>query len=295
MGLKSLLGDKWGAQTARAGFPILVEYAKRNEPITYKQWDQEISNRGLGKSKRPFYVVYRYPAGQIGDACAELSKQIGERIPPINLLVVNGATNFPGDGADPYIEEFYREFLGKNKSPSELSKREKLAIIRRAHEEISQYRNWDEVLTKFELKATVWKKPLRKPIAPPNPKGWATGPESKEHKDLKLKIAQNPGLVGLPRSARGEPEFELWSGDRIDVYFPSQSQGIEVKTSRSVDELHRGIFQCIKYRAVLQAQQIQQGLAPTAGCSLAIGGKLPERIAELAKLFRIPCFDQLTS
>ena len=50
----------------------------------------------------------------------------------------------------------------------------------------------------------------------------------------------------------------LSSGDRIDAYFDNSAQrlAVEVKTSECTeDELQRGVYQVVKYRAVLRAEQ----------------------------------------
>lgn len=47
------------------------------------------------------------------------------------------------------------------------------------------------------------------------------------------------------------------SGDRLDAYFSNglESLAVEVKASHATDaELMRGIYQCIKYRAVQRAE-----------------------------------------
>jgi len=54
-----------------------------------------------------------------------------------------------------------------------------------------------------------------------------------------------------------ENGFQLESLDEIDVWFmyPGQEMAVEVKSTRSMEPVHRrGIFQCVKYRAVLEAQ-----------------------------------------
>lgn len=72
--------------------------------------------------------------------------------------------------------------------------------------------------------------------------------------------------------------------------------GVEVKTENaSFDELHRGIFQCVKYKAVLRAQQIHDQLVPTADCVLAVGGKLPKGLQEIASLLQVKFFQNLAA
>ena len=85
--------------------------------------------------------------------------------------------------------------------------------------------------------------------------------EGSNHKALRLWIAKSPHRVD-----RAYADFEsgtevfLESADRVDVvyYGPASTVVIEVKSldSNEVD-LRRGIFQCIKYRAVMEAMDMR--------------------------------------
>jgi len=295
MELTALQGDTWTKHTARIGFPILVEYARQRREITYGEWDSEIVRRGLGRHVHP--AQYGYPAGSIGDACGEYSEEASVDVPLINLLVVNKGTRVPGSGSHYYIKQFCRHFLARKVDPERLSVREKRAIIERALEEIYDFQGWDHVLGAYGLSETRKKRTSPAPQKKrrrPNPQGWHTGPESEAHKTLKRRIASEPSLVGLPCDGDGAQEFRLWSGDEVDVYFGSVAVGVEVKAaSAGFDELHRGIFQCVKYRAVLRAQQIHDRIIPTAECVFAIGGRLPKELRDLAQLLGVQFVDCL--
>jgi hypothetical protein len=295
MEFRALDGERWSEKTARAGFPILVEYAHASEPITYGDWDAEIVRRRLGK--HTFVRAYRYPAEFIGDACEEYGQAAAIHVPPINLLVINQGTRLPGRGADRYIRRFCHEYLDRDIDLANLSERERRAIIDQVHNEIFDFRMWPDVLNAYGLiparkigrKMTAVGKRRR-----PNVGNWHTGPESQAHKDLKRLIAENSKLVGLEAGLKGREEKRLWSGDEIDVYFVEAAIGVEVKTGGAgFDEMHRGIFQCVKYRAVLQAQQMHERQVPKADCFLAVGGHLPKELQELAGLLRIKWFDRL--
>jgi len=98
----------------------------------------------------------------------------------------------------------------------------------------------------------------------------------------------------LPGKQRGQKEQILWSGDKVDVYFVESALAVEVKTQDArFDELHRGIFQCVKYKAVLRAQQIHDQKVPSADCVLAVGGKLPNGLQEIASLLQVRFFQNL--
>jgi hypothetical protein len=292
--LPQLDGDSWESRTARVGFPILVEYARHRSPITYGEWDREIVERGLGRHM--IAVRYGGPAGVIGNACQAYANNSKIPAPLINLMVVNQGNGMPGKGADPYIKEHCWKIQGRKVNPESLSQTEKKALIDQAHTEIFDFSHWAEVLNAYGLKETerttnVLAHPPRRR---PNPSGWHTGPESEAHKTLKRSIAENPQLVKLPKGQKGKEEHRLWSGDEVDVYFAESSTAVEVKTHNAhFDELHRGIFQCVKYRAVLRAQQIYDRIIPTAECILAVGGRLPRDLQEVAHLLQVRFFQNL--
>lgn len=85
------------------------------------------------------------------------------------------------------------------------------------------------------------------------------GQESAEHQALKHWIAVHPEeLEDHGAFPTGVNEKLLSSGDRLDAYFDNGKQrlAVEVKTSKcSEDELQRGVYQAVKYRAVLRAEQ----------------------------------------
>jgi hypothetical protein len=290
--LPAITDNHWQSNTARIAFPILVEYAHRRQPITYGELDKEIVRRGLGKHLFP--VLYGGPAGVIGNACAAYSSAKGTPTPPINLALVNRTTGLPGDGAGSYIQRFCRDSLGWNHVPEQLSKVDKRSIIDRAHLEIFSFPFWVEVLSAYGLKQTPKDKGERNGRWHPNPDRWHKGPESEEHKALKQLIAETPTMVHLPNQRRGDVEFRLWSGDKVDVYFSESVVAVEVKTAdATADEVHRGLFQCVKYKAVLQAQQIYDGVIPTADCLLASGGPAPPQILEAAHRLKIKVVQNL--
>lgn len=72
-------------------------------------------------------------------------------------------------------------------------------------------------------------------------------------------VASHPEeLADFGRYPVGTNEKLRSSGDRPDVHFDNGKQrlALEVKTSRcSEDELQRGVYQAVKYRAILPAEQ----------------------------------------
>jgi hypothetical protein len=68
-------------------------------------------------------------------------------------------------------------------------------------------------------------------------------------------LADHPEAVGaFGKFKEGKIECRLASGDRLDVLFTNDKTRLaaEVKTSDAPsDEVQRGVFQCVKYRAIL--------------------------------------------
>ncbi len=285
MRVSKLEGCKWAERTARSGFPILIEHARKHRrEITYGEWKEIIVRRGLGKATVPA-ARYGHPAGRIGDACKEYTDQTGNLVPLINLMVVNEESRVPGAGAAEYIKQ-YCDVRAIPFDPEHCSVREKRAIIEAALEEIFDCPHWEDVLRTCGLDEP---KKSRSPKRPqPQPHKWHTGPESEAHNRLRQKIASNPAIVGVKDAENGVEEYILWSGDKVDVYFAKAALAVEVKTANAgFSEIHRGIFQCIKYKAVLRAQQVYGREIPTADCLLALGGVLPEELKNIAKLFKV--------
>ncbi len=127
--------------------------------------------------------------------------------------------------------------------------------------------------------------------------------ESKEHEKLKTFIANCPKHFpksildklnlepsSLPQT--GAIEHPLKSGDRIDVLFekPSLTLAVEVKSIHSLeDDITRGLYQCIKYRALLEAQQKVEGKSTKIiDAVLILEGRLTlEKQKRISKLFDI--------
>jgi hypothetical protein len=144
--------------------------------------------------------------------------------------------------------------------------------------EIFTFAGWERMLREMGLQ------PLPSLLTAPRPVG-GTGGEGEAHRQLKEFIAAHPESIGLSRrSAPGKIEALLSSGDEVDVIFAADGNqiGIEVKAhDASESEIERGLYQCIKYSAVLQAMQKAAQATPAAEVWLALGDSLPKRLIAL--------------
>lgn len=269
-------GDKLYQQRARAVLPMLIRQAKAKKPIYYETLAQEM---GMPNPRN-----LNYPLGCIGDALNALGEEWGSEVPHIQSIVVNRATDLPGPGFDGFLTS--QGFLWETKV-------ERRAIIETYWAKVTSYPYWNDVLDALELEPT--KADLARLIDRAGRGGG--GGEGPEHLALKLFISKNPGVVGLkPDDADGAVEFDLPSGDCIDVVFDQKRRvrAVEVKpAAASLEDITRGLFQCLKYRAVLEARAgYLHDERPISVC-LVLCGTFPVKLFELRNSLGIEVIDSI--
>lgn len=267
------LGNKLYQQRARAVLPILVRQAKANQPIYYENLASEVD--------MPNPRNLNYPLGCIGDALNDLSDEWEDEIPHIQALVKNQQTDLPGPGFDGFL---------KKKGESWSNPKERRAIIEGYWARIAAYPYWDDVLAALKLEPTPTN--LTPIILQAARRGGGEGPE---HLALKNYVCANPQLVGLKLGdLPGEPEYPLPSGDSVDVVFVQKRRirAVEVKPSGSgLDDITRGLFQCVKYQAVLAARAAYEHDDRTITACLALGGPLPVALIPLRNSLGVEVFE----
>lgn len=284
----ALQGDRWTEYTARNILPMLVWCAKHGKKITYGQLDQEIQRRKLGHHVN--VVVYGHPAGAIGNALLETEAAIGEKIPPINSLVVNAKSGIPGAGCDYYL----KTYLARRNS-KELTDAQRKSMAEDTIEEIWRYQGWDEILKGYGLKALSGGIPALESNRPskqgPTKGGWSSEPESEEHAALKVWVSKNPNILKSKIPFKnGITEWLYASADRVDVMFKHVDGcvAVEVKSIKSNDaDLERGIYQCVKYQSLLRAELKAAGEIPNGHAILVTERQLPEPLVQLADLLGV--------
>jgi hypothetical protein len=112
---------------------------------------------------------------------------------------------------------------------------------------------------------------------------------------LKEYVANNPHVIGLPKSMpMGTTEYGLPSGDFLDVSFKSKKiwAAAEVKSQTSDQaDIVRGVFQCVKYQAVLDAVLLSESKSQDAIAILVLESKLPNHLRPLCNLLGIEVVD----
>lgn len=107
------------------------------------------------------------------------------------------------------------------------------------------------------------------------------GGESEDHQKLKNYIAEHPDVLRLPATTEADTEFRLPSGDSLDVLFRSGEDwiAVEAKSAKSpLSDIVRGLFQCVKYQAVIKALQTTQGRTQSARVILVMEGAFPKQL-----------------
>lgn len=125
--------------------------------------------------------------------------------------------------------------------------------------------------------------------------GWGGG-EGPEHLALKEFVRDNPARVGFDTSANGETEFLLPSGDKLDVSFLTNSVwcAVEVKPAgASREEVARGVFQCVKYKAVMEASVQVDGSNRNVQAVLVTGAPLDPWVRKISDRLGVQVFENV--
>lgn len=232
-----LSGDKKFQRKARVIFPILVRQAKAGEKITYSDLAKEA---GYSNSRN-----LNYPLGAIGETIGHISNVWKEDIPVIQSLVVSKTLGVPSHG----ISGFFTK-----KDYNTLNLRQKKMYIEQELLAVFSYQKWDDLLLESGLSPE--KNKISNFTEQARHHGKNKGGEGEEHRALKLYIKEHPKSVDYHKVCTSYDEYALPSGDSIDVFFENKREwvGIEVKSRISTKlDIIRGIYQVIKYQAVLDA------------------------------------------
>lgn len=186
--------------------------------------------------------------GRIDDVIVRLRHDSGKSgIPILNALIKNANTGLPAGGFS-YVCDGY------NTMPPQAQHDIVDGINKRAIE----YRHWDWVLDALGLEP-VSPVVTEEELKIGSKTLYGRGGEGAEHKALKEYIKSHPEAIGFYDVLSAEVEYDLPSGDRLDVFFVLKDQTqivIEVKPSSSPEgDVMRGIFQCVKYEATLKAMR----------------------------------------
>ena len=217
--------------------------------------------------------------------------------PLINALVVAQDDGLPGRGCYGFIDwrsdwsEEYVEAMPRSKQ---------VALIHETWEEVFDYDKWEAVFEEVfdhapESADEAGLQTFTEKDGRPGGWGGRGGRESDQHKRLKQDVLANPDCIGIRKSdvQLKKTEQPLLSGDSVDVFFSvgSISYLVEVKSILSSDDdLKRGIYQCLKYRTVLAAQQEKEFATSDIAAVLVTERDLPKDLLKLANRLGIKTY-----
>lgn len=112
--------------------------------------------------------------------------------------------------------------------------------------------------------------------------------ESEAHKSLKIRIAQQPELIGVTAVISRAIEHQYPSGDRVDLMLESDGSlwtVVEVELDGLVETV-TGLFQAVKYRALQQAVLCTEKRKGYVSAILA-AHSIPQEVKKLASMLDV--------
>lgn len=265
----------------RYAFALLLQHvASGEEPfVTYGAIARHLEEK-LGIAR-----VFPTHIGAVAGALMDRILEEDPGAPLINGLITR-PSGIPGRGFGGYYDGAIRRAGGRRWSALGRSRRiEELEKVRSA---VRRYPGWEQLYRRLfgsaPAKAQRRKTYRERDGKPPETSFPRNGGESPEHRRLKDWAAANPQALGLSRSMTGEAESDQLSGDRVDVQFTDGKAFVvcEVKSILSGEaDWQRGLYQCVKYRAVRQAQELPA--EPDVRAILLTERALPPELQERAR------------
>ena len=266
-------------ESVRATRPLtewLIQVAKSGTTMTY----------GLAKQRLEadcgFDVVFPVAVGRVAGAAMN---RILERVPDaplLNVLLVRSDTLLPGSGAVGFLARRYPRLRWLRRDDAHKDDRWRELVVGEATR-VEGYARWDEAYQAAYGRSLP---AATEDLAGTERDGTGRGGgEGVNHRELKRLVARDPSLVrrGL-RADNTVMEAKLLSGDQVDVVSITRERrvAIEVKSRDSdFNDLQRGVYQCVKYRAVMEAQHI--GGERTVEAWLVTETTLPTELKALAR------------
>lgn len=153
---------------------------------------------------------------------------------------------------------------------------------------------WEQVIKNLQIAGDQSKNrtPTKMKSSRYNPYG---SEGSEEHRNLIKLIIKNPSLLGISDVKESFTEYPLKSGDSVDAVFYTENSifAVEAKSRRSgIDDIERGLFQCIKYKAVIEAENKIENTTKEVVSYLVIENEFPRRLESTKKELSIKVFEK---
>lgn len=260
-------------RNVRIIIPVLIKWAMQRK--SDKVYEDLNSYLGYKKCSKIGYFLK-----EVQKVIEELSKRKGIEIPTLNGLIQSKTKGIPSSGLECACPEYNVKYKNDN---------EKRIFVEGLKQVAFNFRGWDWVLKELELEpAKSFTENEISDIMKNKPISFGKG-EGEEHKALKEYIFNNPEIINIKHKniVEKQMEYQLPSGDRLDIYFVLSDDtriAIEVKPSISPEQdIMRGIFQCVKYEAVLNAIKTLECKTYDVKSLLVTSSKFSELNKSLAK------------
>ena len=218
------------------------------------------------EAEHDFATIFSTKMGYVVGSMMDRILAVDEDAPLLNVLMVSQQTRLPSDGAAGYMaDRFNIPGLREKGTRHRLWKD---SFDEAAHE-VFEYTADDWA----ELYEQVFGEPLSEDLINNERERRRTGAEEDglhygrrgegpNHRALRLWVRDNPAALSPDYlDCRAETEVCLDSADRVDAVFYCDDRivVIEVKSRDSNEaDLRRGVYQCVKYRAVQRAMDVRQ-------------------------------------
>jgi hypothetical protein len=252
--------------------PFLVQAARTRNMLTYG----ELSKKA-GVPLRPINNALGYIRDEV---C------IPRNLPLITAIVIKIDTKMPGDSWLP-------------EGTSHLSPEEYRLEFEKFRDNVFSYQGWEELLEELGLQ------PVEPTLEDLDTRGRAYtemlerrggSGEGIGHLKLKEYVAANPQAVGLSPVQPAQVEHLFIAGDRADIVFDLGENGwavVEIKNGE-IGELVKGVYQLVKYRALLKAEKGHRRSVNVDAVLVAY--EIPAQVTMLAAKLGIRCkFFRLTN
>ena len=271
-------------KSAQATQPLtawLIHAAKSRDTMTYGQAKRRLENDcGFG-------IIFPVAVGKVAGAAMNRILEHFPNAPLLNVLLVRSDTGLPGSGAVGYLARRYprKRWLRRKDAHKDDRWRD---LIEEEAGRVYGFARWDEVYRRIYNGALpAPDEDLERKERDGTDHGG--GGEGRNHRALRLRVTREPNLVrrGL-RPEDTKTEVELLSGDRVDVVSVAKegTVAIEVKSRDSNwNDLRRGVYQCVKYRAVIDAQDIRRNAYVESW--LVTEETLPAELKKLARRLEV--------
>jgi hypothetical protein len=244
----------------------LITVALDGSTITYGELKRRLMDEA------GFATIFTTRIGFVAGVLMEKIQEVEPDSPLINVLVVNQTDRQPSEGAGDFMADRFGEpRLAHKDANKKYPKLWKKNVERAAGEVYSVTEGQWSALFKRVFGTSLGSEKIERDREKrhegtekdgiPTGRKYGAGGEGPFHKSLRLWVESNPAAIRRAFiDASTETEVDLDSGDRVDVVYKLSDRIVvlEVK-SRISDEidLKRGVFQCVKYRAVRKAMDVR--------------------------------------